>query len=39
MVQWRSSFDEHSGKYGIYFPCVGETVLVYPDDKDITYID
>lgn len=34
-----SSFDEHSGKYGIYFPCDGETVFVYPDDKDIRYVD
>jgi hypothetical protein len=36
IIKWFSgeinSYDEYSGKYGIYFPCGGETVFVYPDD-------
>ena len=42
-IKWFSgeinSYDELSGKYGVYFPCDGETVFVFPDDKDISYVD
>ena len=34
-----NSYDEYSGKYGVYFPCDGETIFIYPDDKDIRYVD
>ena len=34
-----NSFDELSGRYGIYFPCDGETVFAYPDDKDLRYVN
>ena len=30
-------YDGLIGKYGIYFPCDGETVYVYPNDKDLRY--
>ena len=33
-----NSYDELSGKYGVYFPCDGETIFVFPD-KDIRYVD
>ena len=28
-------YDELTGKCGIYFPCNGETVYVYHNDKDL----
>ena len=32
-----SNYDGLTGKYGIYFPSDGETVYVYPTDKDIRF--
>ena len=30
-------YDGLIGKYEIYFPCDGETVDVYPNDKDLGF--
>ena len=27
-----------TGKYGVSFPCDGETVYVYPNDKDMKFV-
>ncbi len=41
-IQWFKgqvmNYDGHTGKYGIYFPSDGETVYVFPDDKDMRFI-
>jgi len=29
--------DGLTGKYGIYFPCDGKTVHVYPNEKDMRF--
>ena len=31
-------YDGLTGKYGVYFPCDGETVYVYADDKDMRFV-
>ena len=31
----KTMYDELTGKCGIYFPCNGETVYVYHNDKDL----
>ena len=40
-IQWFKGqitmYDGLTGKYGIYFPCDGETVYVYPNDKDLRF--
>ena len=33
-----SNYDGLTGKYRIYFPCDGETVYVYPNDKDMRFV-
>ena len=34
-----NSYDGRTGKYGIFFPSDGETVYVFPDDKDIRFLE
>ena len=38
-IQWFKGqitmYDGLTGKYGIYFPCDGETVYVYSNDKGV----
>jgi len=33
-----SNYGGLTGKYGIYFPCDGGTVYVYPNDKDMRFV-
>ena len=41
-TQWFKSqitlYDGLTGKYGVYCPCDGETVYVYPKDKDMRFV-
>lgn len=38
-TQWFTTYDGMTGKYGVYFPVDQQTIFIYPNDKDVEYLN